>query len=233
MFEPKITLTREELHEKVWSTPMQKLAAEFGFSDVGLAKLCRRHQVPVPPRGYWARLQAGQKVKRTPLRPTTHPRLDKVEIYAHETRQRSTDLEAQEIPTILVADDRPITHPIALRIERSISRSKSQAGLLLPRRGRAVPIQVTAEQLPRALRILDAVLTALEQAGHPLTWPAPYRVPMTATVLEEPLTFVISEVLERHGHQPTASRNLTPGAGPLVATGEMGIPAQWPLEAVR
>jgi hypothetical protein len=56
----KITLTREELYEKVWTTPMLTLAAEFGFSDRGLAKLCGRHRVPVPPRGYWARFQVGE-----------------------------------------------------------------------------------------------------------------------------------------------------------------------------
>jgi hypothetical protein len=66
---PKITPTREELHEKVWSTPMQKLAVEFGFSDREFAKLCRRYEVPVPPRGYWARIQVGQSVQRIPLPP--------------------------------------------------------------------------------------------------------------------------------------------------------------------
>ncbi len=33
---------REELYERVWSTPMHKLAKEFGYSDVGLAKLCEK-----------------------------------------------------------------------------------------------------------------------------------------------------------------------------------------------
>ena len=33
MPELKIALTREKLYVKLWSTPMQKLAAEFGFSD--------------------------------------------------------------------------------------------------------------------------------------------------------------------------------------------------------
>jgi hypothetical protein len=30
------TLTRDDLYEAVWSTPMRKLATEFGISDVGL-----------------------------------------------------------------------------------------------------------------------------------------------------------------------------------------------------
>lgn len=44
---------REELYERAWSTPMQKLAKEYGLSDVGLAKTCRKLCIPVPRRGYW------------------------------------------------------------------------------------------------------------------------------------------------------------------------------------
>lgn len=68
MKQPKRILTREELHDLVWSTPMQKPAEIYGLSDRGSAKICERHLVPVPPRGYWAKLEAGQSVKRTPFR---------------------------------------------------------------------------------------------------------------------------------------------------------------------
>ena len=40
MLASKFMLTRGELYEKVRSTPMQKLAVEFEFSDRGFAKLC-------------------------------------------------------------------------------------------------------------------------------------------------------------------------------------------------
>jgi hypothetical protein len=63
------TLKREELYELVWSHPMRKLATEFGISDVGLAKTCRRAHIPVPERGYWAKSQAGKPANRTPLPP--------------------------------------------------------------------------------------------------------------------------------------------------------------------
>jgi hypothetical protein len=33
------TLTRQELYERVWKEPMTKVAAEFGLSDRGLAKI--------------------------------------------------------------------------------------------------------------------------------------------------------------------------------------------------
>lgn len=56
----KRTFTRQEMYDLVWSTPIQKLAEQFGLSDRGLAKTCLRHQVPVPGRGYWAKMEAGQ-----------------------------------------------------------------------------------------------------------------------------------------------------------------------------
>ena len=46
---------------------MTTLAKEYGFSDVGLAKICRRHQVPLPPTGYWAKQAAGIHAQKTRL----------------------------------------------------------------------------------------------------------------------------------------------------------------------
>ncbi|WP_141694463.1 hypothetical protein [Rhizobium multihospitium] len=76
----KRSYSREELHELVWSTPMQKLAQRFGLSDRGLAKTCARHLIPVPPRGYWAKIEAGQSVKKTPLRSVENTDLHTVAI---------------------------------------------------------------------------------------------------------------------------------------------------------
>ena len=55
-------LTREELYRLVWQKPMRTLVGEFGLSDRGLSKICVRMNIPVPPRGYWAKKQAGKKV---------------------------------------------------------------------------------------------------------------------------------------------------------------------------
>ncbi|MDF2462785.1 MAG: hypothetical protein K0Q43_1020 [Ramlibacter sp.] len=60
-------MKRSVLYEKVWATPMTRLSTELGISDVGLAKACRRHGIPAPPRGYWAKLQAGHQVEKVPL----------------------------------------------------------------------------------------------------------------------------------------------------------------------
>jgi hypothetical protein len=41
-------LTREELYELVWSTPVTKAARGLGISGMALAKRCRREAVPLP-----------------------------------------------------------------------------------------------------------------------------------------------------------------------------------------
>lgn len=59
--------TRKKLYDLVWTKPMTRLSKEFGFSDVGLAKICRKHDIPLPERGYWAKLDAGHHVPKRSL----------------------------------------------------------------------------------------------------------------------------------------------------------------------
>lgn len=60
-------ISREQLFAMVWERPTQQVAKELGVSDVAVAKLCARLQVPKPPRGYWARVQSGRTPRRPPL----------------------------------------------------------------------------------------------------------------------------------------------------------------------
>lgn len=58
---------REQLHDEVRSVPIWTLCEKYGLSDNGLRKGCKRLSVPVPSRGYWAKVEAGQRVARPPL----------------------------------------------------------------------------------------------------------------------------------------------------------------------
>jgi hypothetical protein len=73
-------LTRQELYDRVWSQPMHKLAPRFGVSGVALAKTCRRANIPVPERGYWARLHGGKIVLKRQLEPRALGMSDRVTI---------------------------------------------------------------------------------------------------------------------------------------------------------
>ena len=62
-----IVITRAELYALVWAEPAMNVAARYGITGTGLAKICKRLRVPVPSRGYWARKQARQAVRADPL----------------------------------------------------------------------------------------------------------------------------------------------------------------------
>jgi len=55
-------ISREALYELVWTTPVKTLANQHGISDVAFAKTCKQHNIPLPTRGHWAKLEAGKKV---------------------------------------------------------------------------------------------------------------------------------------------------------------------------
>lgn len=61
--------SREALYHMVWTAPVMEVAGRLGVTDVALAKLCRRAEVPTPPRGYWQRIEMGQQIPVTPLPP--------------------------------------------------------------------------------------------------------------------------------------------------------------------
>lgn len=58
---------RAGLYQQVWSEPVLTVAKAYGVSGVRLGKVCRLLHVPVPPRGYWARVRSGGKVRKPPL----------------------------------------------------------------------------------------------------------------------------------------------------------------------
>lgn len=78
----EIRLDRPALFEHVWTVPVETLAREWGLSGRGLAKACRRLQIPVPPRGYWARVAAGQQLTRPRLPNLPPGQTEQVLIYA-------------------------------------------------------------------------------------------------------------------------------------------------------
>ena len=170
MSQTRIRLTRAELYEKVWATPMRTLGQEFGMSDVGLAKVCRKHNIPVPPVGYWRRKETGYIVTQ-PLLPAAEDGREHLDIYIRERiRPEFEELARHVPPKIGIAPD--ISHPLVLRSEKLLDRGKlNLRGLVISKNSALAHILVSREQLPRALKVLNALLLALEERNQPASWP--------------------------------------------------------------
>ena len=118
-----VVLRRSELYQRVWETPMVKLAAELGLSGVGLAKLCRRCGIPVPGRGYWAKRQAGRRVSSQAL---PHPEHDPtIPFYPRprEERAASKPEEVREVAPRLALPGGPVVMAGALEHSHKLVRA--------------------------------------------------------------------------------------------------------------
>jgi hypothetical protein len=207
-----ITLTRQELYDRVWAEPVDTLAREFGLSNVGLGKACRRHNIPVPPRGYWARRSAGHNVRRPPL-PTSKDGNETVTLLGSAHSEPPADAEPHTVHPLIAFEMQPenkITVPEDLRVKHhAITQTKEYWAA--QKRGEAqygnnklpcLNIKVSKEILPRAFRLLQALFAALEARGHRVA--ATNEGKTMLTVLEERLEVSLREPSKQVRHVPTA-----------------------------
>jgi hypothetical protein len=79
---PPHRFSRQELRDLVWSSPLTTLGKRFGISDVGLAKACRKADIPLPGAGHWARRASGKSFVQPNLPPRGLGKPDEIEIGA-------------------------------------------------------------------------------------------------------------------------------------------------------
>lgn len=211
------TFTRRELYELVWTTPIQKLAEKFGMSDRGLAKLCARHKVPTPPRGYWARVAAGQKPKRPLHREIDNPRLDHIVIeptlgrLSDETLQLVDAAKKERVARRQSAAassgspqfDTPVEKPhrALAATARALRKAKPDADGVVAASGEGkCGVIVHVDRIERAIGFLEALATTLESEGVTLS-PGGGRLLLSIGPDMVPIT--LTERTRRREHVPT------------------------------
>lgn len=167
-------LKREELYEKVWARPVRELAKEHGISDVALAKICQKLEIPRPGRGYWARKAAGKSVKQDPLPPASQGVRTEYRISSRQDLLSDADI-GEEARTLLAREQKS---PSAIIVHSTLTdphhwiqksagtlrqHSKHPEKALLKRA--CLDIRATRATLDRALRVADSLLKALEERG--------------------------------------------------------------------
>lgn len=201
-----IAVSRRQLYEEVWSTPMSQLCKKYGLSDVGMAKVCRKHDIPRPPRGYWAQRQCGQTPARAPLpNPDrdceirfSEPSLSQIALLrTGNESERLIANEKQDEMRIRVAATLHGCHELISRAKQVLQTAEvDQHGLIVPPKDGGLCLCVSKASLRRALLILDALLKALDQRG----WPV--EAGPTATILGVAVGFEILEQVVAKHEQP-------------------------------
>ncbi len=211
-----VVVSRKELYDLVWTQPVIKIAKDVGVSDVAVAKACRRHEIPLPGRGYWRLVEVGQCVERKPL--------PKVEYEEHITFTRCPEscLPASEASRaerlaknrVTVPEEPDELHPLSRQALITLSQAEPDERGLLVSQG-TLDIKVSPKQLSRAIRIMDSLVKALEARGHKVEvtfddekkrdrrYETPRKDGTYATIQRVSFPFGIEECADRAPHIPT------------------------------
>lgn len=215
-----ITMTRKDLYEKVWSSPTTELREVLGISDVAIAKLCKKLNVPKPPRGYWEKIKYGHQVSRPPL-PTAGGDISEQVTIRSSIRNVARTAGPDNHPAHISVEafTLPVNfksvHPLIKRAREVLtaaSKERHQRTVyqrLWHNTPGTLDVRVSAEGVTRALKIMEALILGLESKGYSVladgkahSWKQKETPATQVNGLESPVVIYIEELSRRVKYVP-------------------------------
>lgn len=210
---------REKLYEEVWSKAVVQVALQYGVSDVAIHKVCKSLNVPVPPRGYWARIRAGEKMKKPPL-PVTKGITEKIGSKTFEGLKESflqqqtlsflTESERQKVllaaQKIQLADENMKLHKKIMVYTSGVKESnkkdrnpESDKRIFTNYSNRPPLLNgiISNESVLRVYRILDALFCQIESLGGSV------NEDLSLQIRSEHVTIDVAESQDKVKHEIT------------------------------
>jgi hypothetical protein len=194
---------------------MTKVAEDLRISDVGLKKICDKHRVPTPPRGYWAKRDAGKPTKQIQFHSTSDPQHEHIvihgsrnnlapeirEVLKQERERRKSKPKATEpaevAPTVPPQD----VHPAISTTAKALRKAKPNADEVVGASGHGCcGIEVGAASVERTIAVLDAIARALDARGLKVEPTGNFT---RVALPPDSLTFSLVERIEKRNHVPT------------------------------
>lgn len=171
-------MTRNELYNLVWLKPISKIIEEHKISHLGVKNICKEHDIPLPPNGYWSKLRHNTKVDVIKLpNPSNNCSIslnDDISEKLNTPQSRLSHLTKQMLKdphlNFDVADR--LTNPDALIISAKKSIEDRQKDRYFRSEGIVstsadhISIAVAKENIPRSLRFMDALIKLIRKRGH-------------------------------------------------------------------
>ncbi|MBN9593720.1 MAG: hypothetical protein J0G36_00045 [Afipia sp.] len=203
--------TRQELYDLVWSTPLTKLSKDFGLSDVGLRKVCIKHEIPTPPLGYWAKLNFGKTVQQTPLHEPGEGVSNRVLVSVFATTELPEEVAQAEIqarerltePVIVPLEMPDRIHPLAQALKRALRSAKAtREGFLHTKGSGIVTTTIGQPSTVRAVLLIDTLFKTLERMNHQIK---SSDEGVDIVIKGERMRLEIGETKNKRAHEPTKS----------------------------
>ncbi len=199
--------TREEFYELVWSKPMTHLAKEFAISDVALHKICKKHDIPNPPLGWWAKKAAGKSVTQTPLPQAELAHLGRITIADGDLSREPAEVKRiREDARVLASESgssqTELRHPIIEGTITWLKKAKpSERGIFATESVGLVRCEIGLASIERLAIALPRIVQAASMQGFQLVADDGFAKFKSDT---ESVDFSIIETVRRQKHVLTA-----------------------------
>ncbi|WP_125723533.1 hypothetical protein [Flavobacterium ustbae] len=172
----KIIFTRSELYNLVWKFPIPQIAKHYEISSMGIKNACERMNIPLPKSRHW--IGPVYKRKSVPQLPLDFKGNNEIAILkkAYEMQLRvpakSTPLLdlAQSIKNdknapLVVSEKLENPHSIIAATQKYWERKVSNANMEEDK-FQILDLNVSKENVDRALRFMNAFIQLIEYRGH-------------------------------------------------------------------
>jgi hypothetical protein len=170
----QITLTRKELYELIWSTPMVAITQKYKVSNNDLKKICAGLKIPLPTSSYWGNIHAGKTVSIPPL----SDKFIGEENIVLSLRDEEISDNPLDILKRAIESNRtlPLKVPLKLsdpdvliiRARKKLIEEKQHSfhdGLIFTGRNE-LTIAVAPENVSRSLLFMDTLIKLMRARGH-------------------------------------------------------------------
>lgn len=173
-----IELTRKELYEILWSTPLSRLAERYALTREGFKTICRQFEIPMPDNGHWMKLKYNKKVHVEKFNPVFGG-VDKIILTVRgegslismdQTPLTIRTKEIEEDPKSPLTVPDKITKPDILTIQTK-QYWKGEIKFTSYREDNRViyPIRVEHANRKRALKFMDTFTKLIRYRGHTIS----------------------------------------------------------------
>jgi hypothetical protein len=174
----EIIITRQQLYNIVWSTPLSKLTQQYALSNEGIKKICKQFEIPMPQNGFWLKLKYNKKVKIEKVTPVFGG-IDEIVLTIREeggtinVEQTPLTIRTKEIendPKAPVTIPDTLTIPDVLTIQtKDYWKGKIKFNSYREDNRIVYPMRVGADCEKRALLFMDTFTKLLRYRGHTLS----------------------------------------------------------------
>ncbi len=216
-------MTRQELYEAVWTTPISHLSTKLGVSGYRLIRACDECEIPRPGNDYWSFRRLKVEVERTPLPPPPQGFVEPIVIRPVEKRSKpeTQQLKAPASESDTASkDDQPVVaantlklaadfrkaHPLVRSARNILERGDTrESGIIYPDyQADCLAVLTSKPMLRRALLIMDALINELERRGYKTMGPDGDKQGTYVMVGVDRVRIMLSEGVERRKRELTA-----------------------------